>query len=84
LVDHLKSIGLCERALEISILSLKIGGSFFCKAFQGGAFQDFVNSCKKYFKNVRIVKPKGSRSESVEIFVFGQGFKRPLSENTID
>ncbi len=81
-VDHIRSIGLCERALEIAILSLREGGSFFCKVFQGGDFPGFVSLCKKYFKEVRIVKPKGSRSESVEIFVLGQGFTMAFIEKT--
>jgi len=83
-VDHFRSIALCERALEIAILSLKEGGMYFCKVFHGSDFQSFINLCKQYFKEVRIVKPKGSRSESVEIFVLGKGFKNPLAENSVD
>ncbi len=72
-VDHLRSIALCERALELSIALLKNNGVFFCKIFQGRDMDAFVRTCREAFREVRLFKPKSSRSESVEIFVFARG-----------
>jgi len=75
-VDHLRSISLAERALEIAVDLLCPGGVFFCKVFQGGSFDEFRNMCRSRFKSVKIFKPKSSRSQSVEIFLFCSGLKR--------
>lgn len=72
-VDHLRSIALCECALELAKKVLKGSGVFFCKIFQGRDMDAFVRQCKESFKEVRLFKPKSSRSESVEIFVFAKG-----------
>ncbi|MEN8140161.1 MAG: RlmE family RNA methyltransferase [Thermodesulfobacteriota bacterium] len=69
--DHLRSMELCHRALTIAAKTLKPGGAFYCKAFQGEDFPDFVAQCKRQFKKVKTVKPKSSRTESREVFVLG-------------
>ncbi|MBW1927030.1 MAG: SAM-dependent methyltransferase, partial [Deltaproteobacteria bacterium] len=48
---------------------LKPGGTFFCKVFQGEDFPSFRNDCRESFRSVRVVKPKSSRQESVEMFI---------------
>ncbi len=75
-VDHLRSIGLAEKALDIAVQLLCPGGTFFCKVFQGSSFDDFRNSCRRHFESVRVFKPKSSRSESVETFLCCTGLKR--------
>jgi 23S rRNA (uridine2552-2'-O)-methyltransferase len=73
--DHVKSVELAVRALEICGVSLKSGGNFYCKVFQGEDFPGFVADVKKNFKLVKVVKPKSSRSESREVFVLGMNFR---------
>ena len=73
--DHVKSVELAVRALEICGVSLKAGGNFYCKVFQGEDFPGFVADVKKNFKLVKVVKPKSSRSESREVFVLGMNFR---------
>ena len=68
-VDHLRSIALAERAFSLAIELLVPRGVFFCKVFQGEAFSDFLRMCKGHFTSAKVVKPKSSRSESVETFV---------------
>lgn len=68
-VDHFRSIALAERALVLATELLKPGGTFFCKVFQGEDFPSFRDNCKESFRSVRVVKPKSSRPESVEIFL---------------
>lgn len=68
-VDHLRSIALAERALVLAGELLKPGGTFFCKVFQGEDFPSFREKCRERFRSVRVVKPKSSRPESVELFL---------------
>ncbi len=68
-VDRFRSIALAERALVLAKELLKTGGTFFCKVFQGEDFPSFRDNCKKSFRSVRVVKPKSSRPESVELFL---------------
>eukprot|EP00002_Diphylleia_rotans_P016911 TRINITY_DN3287_c0_g1_i1.p1 TRINITY_DN3287_c0_g1~~TRINITY_DN3287_c0_g1_i1.p1 ORF type:complete len:223 (+),score=37.78 TRINITY_DN3287_c0_g1_i1:46-714(+) len=35
-LDHIRSVALCEEALEFAKQNLKVGGVFLCKVFQGG------------------------------------------------
>ena len=74
-VDHLRSIALAERALVLATELLKPGGTFFCKVFQGEDFPSFRDNCRKSFRSVRVVKPKSSRPESVELFLLCMGRK---------
>jgi 23S rRNA (uridine2552-2'-O)-methyltransferase len=48
---------------------LKPGGTFFCKVFQGEDLPSFRDKCRESFRSVRVVKPKSSRPESVELFL---------------
>jgi 23S rRNA (uridine2552-2'-O)-methyltransferase len=74
-VDHLRSIALSEMAFYLAAELLDRGGVFFCKVFQGRDFPGFLDSCRLRFKSVKALKPKSSRSESVEMFVLCTGFK---------
>ena len=76
--DHIRSVELAARALEICRTALKRGGVFYCKVFQGEDFPGFVTEVRKLFKQVKVVKPKSSRSESREVFVLGLKFKGGL------
>ncbi len=74
--DHLRIMGLCEAALEFSLEILEEGGGFLAKVLQGGTENDLLNSMKYHFKTVRHVKPKASRSDSSELYVFAKGFRK--------
>jgi len=75
-VDHFRSIALAERALVLARELLKPGGTFFCKVFQGEDFPSFRDNCRESFRSVRVVKPKSSRPESVELFLLCTGRKQ--------
>ncbi len=75
-VDHLRSIGLAEMALDFALRLLPQGGGFFyCKVFEGGELAAFRERCRECFKTVRTFKPKSSRDESVEIFLMCSGLR---------
>ena len=74
--DHLRIIGLVEQALDFAIDTLKPGGAFVSKAFQGGETAEIVARLKRNFAAVRHVKPKASRAESSELYLVATGFGR--------
>lgn len=73
--DHQQSMLLVRRTLELASILLTPKGSYYCKAFQGEDFPEFVQEVKEQFEMVKVVKPKSSRVESREVFVLGMGFK---------
>jgi len=75
-VDHFRSVALAERALVLAKELLKSGGTFFCKVFQGEDLPFFRDNCRKSFRSVRVVKPKSSRPESVELFLLCTDIKQ--------
>lgn len=70
-LDHARQIDLAQRALEIALEILKPGGNFFVKVFQGDMLDDFTGKVKRFFKNVKVIKPRASRAKSSELFVLG-------------
>jgi len=75
--DHIRTIALVEIALEVALDTLKPGGTFVGKVFQGGSSNELLARLKKAFREVKHVKPPASRSESVELYVVASGFKTP-------
>jgi 23S rRNA (uridine2552-2'-O)-methyltransferase len=80
-VDQQQSLSLVRRVLELSAILLKKDGNFYVKVFEGEDFKEFVDSVRKSFKTVKIVKPKSSRSESREVFVLGLRFLKLKNED---
>lgn len=74
-IDQVKSLYLCERALEIAQKTLKKNGNFCIKILEGGGFHEFVKTCRKSFENVKIKRPKSTRPGSMEIFIIALGLK---------
>ena len=74
-VDHYRSVDLARTALRIANEVLVPTGCLFLKVFQGADFDAFRRECMGLFKKVRVFKPKSSRPESVEIFLYMEGKK---------
>ena len=73
--DHLRTMGLLEIALDFADQVLAPGGIFLAKAFRGGSDRQFQELLNQRFDKVRYIKPPASRSESVETYVLGTGFR---------
>jgi 23S rRNA (uridine2552-2'-O)-methyltransferase len=73
--DHIRTIALVEIALEVAIDTLRPGGAFVGKLFQGGATGELLARLKKNFREVKHVKPPASRADSVELYLVALGFK---------
>ncbi|HVK62799.1 MAG TPA: RlmE family RNA methyltransferase [Bdellovibrionales bacterium] len=70
-VDQVRSMELCELALDVARRFLKPGGNFVCKFFQSGEFGKLRLDIKKEFERLESLKPESTRSISKEIFLVG-------------
>ncbi len=73
--DQVRSLELCERALELATQWLAPGGHLAVKIFEGPDVKGFTDSMRSLFGQVKAFKPKSSRSESKETFIVGLGFR---------
>ncbi|MEE8167588.1 MAG: SAM-dependent methyltransferase [Candidatus Hydrothermarchaeales archaeon] len=72
-IDHLKSVELCERVLEIAEGTLKPKGNMLLKIFQGEETRRFFESVAKRFSRVKRTKPEASRGKSAEMYIVAKG-----------
>jgi len=75
-VDQPRLMLLVELALDLSLGVLGDRGSFVTKIFHGEGFDEYVKLCRQHFKQVRIYKPKSSRSRSSEVYIVAQEFSK--------
>jgi 23S rRNA (uridine2552-2'-O)-methyltransferase len=73
--DHIRTMALCEAAVDFAEITLKPGGTFVAKVFAGGAEGALLSRMKKLFTTVKHAKPPASRKDSSEWYVVAQGFK---------
>ncbi|KAI1812896.1 23S ribosomal RNA methyltransferase [Poronia punctata] len=66
--DHAGSMDLCLAALKFASDTLRTGGHFVCKFYQGSEDKDLEMKLKKMFKKVFREKPDSSRNESKEAY----------------
>lgn len=71
--DHMKIIALIEIAADFAIRTLKPGGAFLTKSFQGGDLGEVMGRLRAAFDEVKIVKPGASRKDSAEVFLVARG-----------
>lgn len=79
--DQPKAMYLAELALEFAIQSLKPGGSFLTKVFQGEGFDSYLKQLRQQFKSVASRKPKASRARSREMYLLAKGYS-PADEQS--
>ena len=68
-IDSIQTGELCKEAMFFAKDLMKENGYFISKIFMGGTFNEIVAEGKKYFKEVKIFKPKSSRNDSKESFI---------------
>lgn len=73
--DHMRTVALVEAAADFAMNSLRPGGHFVTKVFQGGAEGNLLALLKKRFKTVKHAKPDSSRAGSPEMYLVALGFK---------
>lgn len=73
--DHIRTLHLCEVALDFAKQNLEPGGDFLAKVFRGGTEHTLLGDLKKNFQKIYHIKPPASRKESPELYVLARGFK---------
>ncbi|TWU71671.1 2' O-ribose methyltransferase [Metarhizium rileyi] len=66
--DHAGSMDLCAAALQFASDTLRPGGHFVCKFYQGGEDKKLETRLRGLFARVFREKPESSRSESKEAY----------------
>ena len=68
-IDSIQTGELCKEAMLFAKDLMKDNAYFISKIFMGGTFNEIVAQGKKYFKEVKVFKPKSSRKDSKESFI---------------
>ena len=68
-IDSIQTGELCKEAMLFAKDLIKENGYFISKIFMGVTFNEIVAEGKKYFKEVKVFKPKSSRKDSKESFI---------------
>ena len=68
-IDAIQTGELCKEAMNFAKDLMKENAYFISKIFMGGIFNEIVADGKKYFKEVKVFKPKSSRKDSKESFI---------------
>jgi len=79
-VDHARQIDLASKALDVTLQILRPGGAFFVKLFQGDLMDEFVQTVKDHFAEVKFVKPAASRAKSSEMYLLAIDLKNNSEE----
>jgi 23S rRNA (uridine2552-2'-O)-methyltransferase len=74
-VDHDRSMQLVELAADFACRTLRPGGDFLAKVFQGRGFQPLLAQLRERFESVKLRKPKASRARSAEVYVLARGYR---------
>lgn len=77
LADQARSVELFMRAVDVAAALLAPGGSFVGKIFMSEDFIKARDALRDLFEDVRSIRPEGTRTSSVEIFLVGQRRRRP-------
>jgi len=72
--DQARSASLFEEALARAERLLAPGGAFVGKIFMGPDLEPLRKRMTARFSDVRTLKPEGSRTESIEVYLAGKGF----------
>ena len=72
-LDSYRTGQLCLNAIKLAKKILCKEGVFLSKIFMGEIFEEIDKSAKKHFKEVIKYKPKSSKKESKEIYIFCKG-----------
>jgi len=77
-VDALRSLRLCEVALQMAQQYLLPGGHFLCKIFQGSDTHEIIDAVKSRFRSHQLYRPKTTRKASKEMYIIGLGMKSEI------
>lgn len=67
--DHVRQVELAHVALGVATHTVRKGGGFVVKVFDGEDAHAFTLAVRKVFGRVRRIKPEATRNESVEFYL---------------
>lgn len=73
-VDQPRSMYLVELAVDFAKQTLRPGGAFLAKVFQGEGFEALLTDLRAHFASVTIRKPKASRARSAELYLLARNY----------
>lgn len=73
-IDQPQAMYLVELALDLAQQTLRPGGKFLAKVFQGEGFDDYLKALRGSFAKVVTRKPDASRARSREVYLLAEGF----------
>ncbi|MGA2449136.1 MAG: RlmE family RNA methyltransferase [Polyangiaceae bacterium] len=74
--DQTRSFELFMRALAVATSQSVVGGSFVGKIFMSDDLLEARQEVRRHYDTERLIRPEGTRAESMEIFLLGIG-RRP-------
>ena len=74
-VDQSRCMYLAELALDCAGQVLTPGGSYVTKLFHGEGFDSYVKNARSMYRQVKVKKPKASRSRSRETYMVARGYE---------
>ncbi|MFC2993156.1 23S rRNA (uridine(2552)-2'-O)-methyltransferase RlmE [Halomonas tibetensis] len=74
-IDQPQAMYLVELALDLAGQTLRPGGTFLAKLFQGEGFDEYLKILRERFTRVVARKPGASRARSREVYLLAQGFR---------
>ena len=72
-LDVVRQLSLAEGTITIAHRLLVNKGKVLAKVFQGPGFSEFLQSARKKFNSVKLIKPDASRKTSAEIYLLAIG-----------
>ena len=76
-LDEYMQSQLLLAALNITTFVIETGGTFVAKIFRGKDIRLMISQFRVFFDQVSVVKPKSSRTSSIEAFVVCRNFSLP-------
>ncbi len=73
-IDQPRSMALADEALIFAEATLRPGGHFLVKLFQGSGFEECVAEVRRRFRTVKLLKPKASRPGSRETYLLARNY----------
>lgn len=78
-IDQPRVLHLVELAVDFAQKTLKPGGCFLVKLFQGAGVETYAARLRPHFKRLQWRKPKASRPQSREVYLLARDFKPDIS-----
>ena len=73
--DQARSADLVRAVLSLAKETLREGGTFLAKIYEGAEADDVVNELRGSFGEVRRIRPSATRKESFELYLLARNFR---------